>query len=172
MLRIPYFLDNRLTDSCWVYKLMRLTRRLEASYHRKFLELISVRSWVSRRTIMWLQALGQLKDNDLVGNRSVAGNCSDCNIAEPLLLRFCGVWEICDSAREVSQKQTLQYSVQTTDNNIQYETSNIIHYTSGGTEIRTSTSGYVARKYAHQTISACSNGRYAKGNYEKRILNH
>jgi hypothetical protein len=55
-LRIPHFLDNRLTDGGEVVGLTRLL----AFMPRRFLVLTSVRGCVDTRAIVRLEGLGQL----------------------------------------------------------------------------------------------------------------
>jgi hypothetical protein len=58
MLRLPHFLDNRLTDDGKVVSLMR---RPPFTPPGRFLVLISVRGRVDPRAIVQLEGLGKLK---------------------------------------------------------------------------------------------------------------
>jgi hypothetical protein len=66
MSRIPYFLDNRLTDGGEVVSLM--ARKVALYPQKYFLVLISVRGCVNHRTVVRLEGLDKLKTfNDLIG---------------------------------------------------------------------------------------------------------
>jgi hypothetical protein len=58
MLRIPYLLDNRLTDGDEV---VSLTRRPYSVPHKHFLVLISVEAESTPRAIVRLEVLGPFK---------------------------------------------------------------------------------------------------------------
>jgi hypothetical protein len=66
-LRVPHYLDNRLTDGG---KVVILTRRPPFTPPGRFLVLICVRGWVDPRAIVRLEGLRQLKKIHLIGTRT------------------------------------------------------------------------------------------------------
>jgi hypothetical protein len=83
-LRLPRFLDNRLTDGCEV---VTFTRRPRSSPQKYLMVLMSAKDRVNSRVIVRLEVLGKLKKfSYLIGTQTC--NLPACSIEpQPTILR-------------------------------------------------------------------------------------